>query len=156
MIHPAQIQPGSRVCLHLALKLADGTVAESTFEGEPLECVIGDGTLVYGLELALYGMRPGQRQTLTLHPDQAYGAHDAEAVGWMPREQFPADMVLQPGTLVGFVGPNDEEVAALVLAVEAERVQIDLNHPLAGKPIIFESEILSVEPPEEVPDEAAP
>ena len=153
MIHPTQIQPGSRVCLHLALKLADGTVAESTFQGEPLECVIGDGTLVYGLELALYGMRPGQRQTLTLHPDQAYGARDPEAVGWLPRAQFPADMPLQPGTLVGFVGPQGEEVAALVLAVEAERVQIDFNHPLAGKPIIFESEILSVEPPSEAADD---
>ncbi|MBI5462899.1 MAG: peptidylprolyl isomerase [Gammaproteobacteria bacterium] len=147
------MQPGSRVRLHVALTLADGTVAESTFDSEPLELVIGDGTLVKGLEIALYGLRPGQRQTLTLHPDQAYGARDAEAVGWLPREQFPADMPLQPGTLVGFVGPQGEEVAALVLAVEAERVQIDFNHPLAGKPIVFETEILAVEPPAEATDD---
>jgi FKBP-type peptidyl-prolyl cis-trans isomerase SlpA len=137
------------VRLHVALKLVDGTVAESTFDSEPLQLTIGDGTLVHGLEVALYGMRPGQHQTLTLHPDQAYGARDPEAVGWLPREQFPADMPLQPGTLVGFVGPQGEEVAALVLAVEAGRVQIDFNHPLAGKPIIFETEILTVEPPVE-------
>jgi FKBP-type peptidyl-prolyl cis-trans isomerase SlpA len=153
VIHSSQIQPGSRVRLHLALKLADGTVAESTFDAEPVELVIGDGTLVHGLEVALYGMRSGQHQTLTLHPDQAYGVRDPEAVGWLPRAQFPADMPLQPGTLVGFVGPEGEEVAALVLAVEAGRVQIDFNHPLAGKPIIFESEILSVEPPSEAADD---
>lgn len=152
MIHPSQIQPGSRVRLHLAIRLADGTVAESTFDDEPLELVIGDGTLVHGLEVALYGLRAGQRQTLTLAPAQAYGERDAEAVGWLPRERFPADMALQPGALVGFVGPEGEEVAALVIAVEADRVQIDFNHPLAGKPIIFESEILSVEAPPEVPE----
>lgn len=153
MIHPSQIQPGSRVRLHLAIRLADGTVAESTFDDEPLELVIGDGTLVQGLEVALYGMCAGQRQTLTLAPVQAYGERDAEAVGWLPRAQFPAEMKLQPGALVGFTGPGNEEVAALVIAVEGDRVQIDFNHPLAGKPIIFESEILSVEPPAESPDE---
>lgn len=153
MAHPSQIQPGSRVRLHLAIKLADGTVAESTFDAEPLDIVIGDGTLVRGLEVALYGMRVGQRQTLTLHPDQAYGARDPEAVGWLPRMQFPVDMEIQPGTLIGFEGPGGEEIAALILAVEADRVQVDFNHPLAGKPIVFESEILAVEPPSELPDE---
>ena len=154
MIHPSQIQPGSRVRLHLAIKLADGTVAESTFDGEPLDIAIGDGTLVQGLEVALYGMRAGQRQTLTLHPDQAYGARDPEALGWLPRIQFPVDMALQPGALIGFEGPDGEEIAALILAVETDRVQVDFNHPLAGKPIVFESEILAVEPPDDVPDEA--
>lgn len=153
MSHPSQIQPGSRVCLHLALKLADGTVAESTYDGEPLTLVIGDGTLVEGLEIALYGMRAGHRQTLTLHPTQAFGPHDPDAVGWVPRERFPADMQLIPGALIGFDGPDAEAVAALVLAVEPQRVQIDFNHPLAGKPIIFESEILSVEPPPAQPDD---
>lgn len=153
MIHPSQIQPGSHVRLHLAIKLADGTVAESTYDDDPLEIVIGDGTLVHGLEVALYGMRAGQRQSLTLAPRQAYGERDPEAVGWLARDQFPADMQLHPGALVGFVGPEDEEVAALVIAVEPEQVQIDFNHPLAGKPIIFESEILSVEPPVDADDD---
>lgn len=153
MIHPSQIQPGSRVRLHLAIKLANGMVAETTFDDDPLEIVIGDGALVQGLEIALYGMRPGQKQSLTLTPEQAYGKHDPVAVGWIPRDRFPIDMQLQPGALVGFQGDDGEEVAALVLVVEAEQVQIDFNHPLAGKPIIFESEILSVEPPTEAPDE---
>lgn len=153
MIHPSQIQPGSRVLLHLAIKLTNGTVAESTFDAEPFELIIGDGTLVQGLEVALYGMRSGEKQSLTLAPEQAYGVHDPAAVGWLPRDQFPADMQLQPGLLVGFVGADGEEVAALVIAVEDEQVQIDFNHPLAGKPIIFESEIISVEPPAETPGE---
>lgn len=153
MIHPSQIQPGSRVLLHLAIKLTNGTVAESTFDAEPMELIIGDGALVKGLEIALYGMRSGEKQSLTLAPEQAYGAHDPAAVGWLPRDQFPADMQLQPGSLVGFAGAEGEEVAALVIAVEDERVQIDFNHPLAGKPIIFESEIISVEPPADTPDE---
>jgi FKBP-type peptidyl-prolyl cis-trans isomerase SlpA len=153
VIHPSQIQPGSRVQLHLAIILTNGTVAESTFDTEPLEIIIGDGALVHGLEVALYGMRAGEKQSLTLAPEQAYGKHDPVAVGWLPRAQFPAEMQIEPGSLIGFVGAEGEEVAALVIAVEADQVQIDFNHPLAGKPIIFESEILSVEPPAESPDE---
>lgn len=155
MIHPSQIQPGSRVRLHLAIRLVDGTVAESTFDDAPLDLVIGAGPLVHGLEVALYGLRAGQRQTLTLTPLQAYGERDVEAVGWLPRERFPADMPLRPGALVGFAGSQGEEVAALVIAVEAERVEIDFNHPLAGKAIIFEAEILSVEAPTEAADDGS-
>ena len=73
-----------------AVPAADASVlavAESTFDDEPVELVIGDGTLVHGLEVALYGMRAGQRQTLTLAPVQAFGERDPEAVGWLPREQ---------------------------------------------------------------------
>ena len=66
------ISPGSTVTLHLSLTLEDGTVADSTFEGEPFTFVMGDGTLVSGLELALYGLYPGDTQRLELTPEQAF------------------------------------------------------------------------------------
>ena len=69
-----QITVGSRVTLHFALRLSDGWVAESSFDGEPVSFVMGDGTLDKGLELALYGLKTGDRQTLTLMPGQAFGA----------------------------------------------------------------------------------
>lgn len=143
-----QIGPGSRVRLHLSLTLADGTVAESTFDQEPLALVIGDGTLIEGLELALYGMRAGERQRLTLHPDQAFGKRDPGKVHWLPRAEFPPDMTLEPGVIIGFESAAGEEIPGAVLAVEGDRVQVDFNHPLAGHPVIFECEILDVQPPE--------
>ena len=144
---PWQIEHGSRVRMHLSLTLADGTVAESTFGDEPLEFVMGDGTLVEGLELALFGLRAGERQKLTLHPDQTFGARDPAKVHWLPRSEFPADMALEPGLIVGFESDQGEELPGAVLAVEGDRVQVDFNHPLAGHPVIFECEILDVQPP---------
>ena len=79
------IDVGSTVTLHLALTLEDGTVAESTFDDEPLTFTMGDGTLVRGLELGLYGLRPGDTQRLTLHPEQAFGLRDPDKVHRLPR-----------------------------------------------------------------------
>ena len=147
MIHPSQIQPGSRVRLHVSIALADGTVAENTFDDEPLEFVVGDGTLTNNLEIAIYGMRKGDRQRLRLWPEQAFGERDPDNVHLMPREQFPADMTLEPGVIVGFSMPDGEEVPGSVVEAGDLEVKVDFNHPLAGHAIVFECEILDVQPP---------
>jgi len=147
VIHPSQIQPGSRVTLHLSIALADGTVAENTFEDEPLEFVVGDGTLITNLEIALYGMRKGDHQRLRLWPEQAYGNRDTDNVHVMPREQFPDDMTLEPGVIVGFSMPDGEELPGSVIEVGDAGVKVDFNHPMAGHAIVFECEILDVQPP---------
>ena len=67
----------------------DGTVAESTFGEDPLVVVIGDGTLIKNLEIAIYGMRAGDRQKLTLRPEQAFGERDSANVHALERRQFP-------------------------------------------------------------------
>lgn len=148
MIHPSQIQPGSRVTLHLSITLADGTVVENTFDDEPLEFVIGDGTLIDNLELALYGMRKGERQSLRLWPDQAYGERVPDNIHAIPRERFPDEMSLEAGTIVGFSTPDGDEVPGSVVEVADSDVQVDFNHPLAGHAIVFACEILAVAPPE--------
>lgn len=153
MIHPSQIQPGSRIKLHLSIALADGTIAENTFDDEPLEFVVGDGTLVNNLEIALYGMRKGDRQRLRLWPDQAYGARDPDNVHVMPRRQFPDGMTLEPGVIVGFSMPDGEEVPGSVMEIDDAGIKVDFNHPLAGHAIVFECEVLDVQPPEKQPAE---
>ncbi|HFD80820.1 MAG TPA: peptidylprolyl isomerase [Gammaproteobacteria bacterium] len=136
---------GSRVTLHLELRLQDGMVVESTFGDEPLSLVLGDGTLDRGLELALLGLRAGDRQTLTLMPGQAFGTRDQAAVQVVERARFPRDMSLEPGQIIGFTTDEGEELAAAVVAVDGDEVTVDFNHPLAGRQIEFEVEILSTE-----------
>ncbi|MGD8616513.1 MAG: FKBP-type peptidyl-prolyl cis-trans isomerase [Gammaproteobacteria bacterium] len=144
-----QITIGSRVTVHFSLKLAGGMTVESSFDNEPVTFRVGDGTLDRGLELALIGLRGGDHQTLTLMPGQAFGRRDENAVQWVDRTQFPHEMELQPGHIVGFAGPDGEELAAAVLEVRDDQVRVDFNHPLAGREIEFESQILRVdEPPE--------
>ncbi len=144
-----RITIGSRVSLHFSLSLTDGTVADSSFGGEPVSVVIGDGSLDRGLELALIGLRPGDHQTLTLMPGQAFGMPDPAAVNHVPRDSFPAGMAPEPGQIIGFSTPDGQEIAGAVIEVGDEEVEVDFNHPLAGREIVFEVEILSVEDPGE-------
>ena len=142
-----QISIGSKVTMHYALRLADGTVADSSFDNEPVSFVVGDGSLDQGLELALIGLRAGDRQTLTLMPGQAFGARDDAALQWLERDQFPPGMTLEEGQIIGFTGQPGEDVAGAVIEIQDQRVRVDFNHPLAEREIEFEVKILSVENP---------
>lgn len=138
------ISPGSRVTLHLALTLADGTVAESTFGDEPFSFTMGDGSLLRGLEIALYGLYPGAVQRLELTPQQSYGLHDPARIHTLPRSTFGADLELAPGQIIGFETEQGEELAGAVLAVNDTSVEVDFNHPLAGHTLVFDVEIIDV------------
>jgi len=138
------ISPASTVTLHLSLTLEDGTVAESTFEDEPLTLTMGDGSLAGGLELGLYGLRPGDTQRLELYPEQAFGLRDPGKVHQLPRADFAAEMVLEPGLVIGFNTPGGEELSGTILAFDDATVEVDFNHPLAGRVVIFDVEIISV------------
>jgi FKBP-type peptidyl-prolyl cis-trans isomerase SlpA len=142
-----QITIGSKVTMHFALRLADGTVADSSFDNEPVSFVVGDGALDKGLELALIGLGAGDRQTLTLMPGQAFGAREDAALQWLERDQFPPDMALEEGQIIGFTGQAGEDIAGAVIEIQQQRVKMDFNHPLAGREIEFEVEILSVDNP---------
>ena len=136
------------VTLHLSLALQDGTVAESTFDGEPLVFTMGDGVLDHGLELALYGLVRGDKQRLTLDPGQAFGQYDPDRVHTLARDSFAADMTLEPGVIIGFETETGEELAGAILELDEQTVKVDFNHPLAGRTIIFDVEILDVVPAE--------
>ena len=126
------------------MTLEDGTVAESTFDDEPLTFTLGDGTLIEGLELALYGLRSGDRQRLSLFPEQAFGLRDPGKVHRLPRADFPADMLLEPGCIIGFDTPAGEELPGMIVRTEGAGVEVDFNHPMAGHVVIFEVEIIDV------------
>ncbi len=132
--------------MHFTLSLADGTVADSTREGEPLRFVMGDGTLIEGLELVLYGLKRGDRQCLSIEPRDAFGFPDEENIHTMPRSEFPTEIQLEAGLIIGFTTPSGEEVPGAIQEIKDEEVVVDFNHPLAGHEVIFDVEILEVKP----------
>ena len=140
------ISPESTVTLHLSLSLDDGTVTESTFEDEPLTFIMGDGTLVEGLELGLYGLQAGTNQRLVLEPEQAFGLHDPAKLHQLPRAEFPTELALEPGIIIGFDTPSGEELPGTIVSLTDETVEVDFNHPLAGRVVVFEVEIIAVVP----------
>jgi FKBP-type peptidyl-prolyl cis-trans isomerase SlpA len=140
------IGAGSTVTLHLSLSLEDGRIAESTFDGEPHTFTVGDGTLLNGLELALYGLRPGDTQHLVLHPAQAFGLRDPARIHPVSRAAFTDDISLEPGLIIGFTDTGGEEIPGTVLSITDAAVEVDFNHPLAGHAITFDVEIIDVIP----------
>jgi FKBP-type peptidyl-prolyl cis-trans isomerase SlpA len=135
---------GARVVLRYRLSLADGTLVDASEEGDPLVLTVGDGTLEEGLEALLLGLGAGARATFHLAPGQAFGLPDPEAVHLLPRADFPEGMALEAGTVVAFTAPSGLEVAGTVLEAGEGGVRVDFSHPLAGRSLVFEVEVLEV------------
>ncbi len=145
MDDPDKIIPGSRVRMHFSLSLPDGSEAVSSFDEEPLEFTMGDGTLTEGLELALFGLRAGADQTIRLDGDQAYGPRDEDNIQQIDLTQFPVDIQPEPGLIVAFSTPDGNELPGMVVDVADGQATVDFNHPLSGHEVVFRTQILSVE-----------
>lgn len=140
------IETGRRVTLHYTLSLADGMLVDRTEPDAPASFVMGSGELVELLERRLLGMRPGERGHFDIPAEETHGALDADSVQHLPRGDFPPELELTPGQLIGFAAPNGQEVPGLILAVNDAEVTVDFSHPLAGRDLVFDVEILAVDP----------
>lgn len=138
------ISHGSAVVMYFSITLEDGTVAETTENGDPLYFVMGDETMIEGLELALFGLKAGDKQSLKIDPETAYGYPDPENIHPMALGDFPDDMEIATGMIVNFAMPDEEEYPGMIKEIGSEQVTVDFNHPLAGHEIVFEVEILEV------------
>ena len=145
-IEALSIGPGCEVSMYFRLSLQDGTIADESADGEPLTFTMGDGSLIQGLELMLYGMKVGEKQCLKIDPRDAFGFPEEENVHSMPRSDFAEDMQIQPGMIIAFSTPAGHEVPGTIKEVNADTVLVDFNHPLAGFEVTFDVEILDIKP----------
>jgi FKBP-type peptidyl-prolyl cis-trans isomerase SlpA len=144
MVNP--IQSGSHVTLHYTLALADGTIVDSTHGAEPIIFQVGSGALIEILESRLIGLRAGEQRRFEISAAQSQLPASAEAIQVMARSDFPAELAIEPGQVLGFVLPSGEEVPGLIVSISDTEVIVDFSHPLAGRDLIFDVEILAVEP----------
>lgn len=140
----ARIGNDSKVTLHFALKLDNGDVVDSTFDKEPATFTVGDGNLLPGFEQALYGFKAGDKRTVVIPPERGFGRGNDGNIQTMPRKNFEG-MELETGVLVIFRDAANNEMPGVVKEFDDNEVTINFNHPLAGRDIIFEVEIISVE-----------
>jgi FKBP-type peptidyl-prolyl cis-trans isomerase SlpA len=138
------IRPGDRVTLHYRIA-SYGQEIVDTFPDTPETFQVGAGDIDTRLERALVGLAEGERKVFELMPWQAFGERDEALVQTLPRADFPADLELLPEHQVDFELPNGQQLTGTLLAVAADSVQIDFNHPLAGLPIEFDVQILAIE-----------
>lgn len=140
------------VAIDYRLTLDSGEEIDRSPEGCPLGFVAGTGSIIPGLESALAGRSAGEKFTITVDPEQAYGPVVDELVQIIPRERFPAGMEIVPGMGFQARGPRGP-VEMVVKAVGPDAVTVDLNHPLAGKRLTFDVTVAEVREPrsEEMP-----
>ncbi|MBX9915604.1 MAG: FKBP-type peptidyl-prolyl cis-trans isomerase [Pseudomonadaceae bacterium] len=138
------IAAGTQVTLHFAIKLENGDVVDSTFDKQPATFRVGDGNLLPGFEQALYGLKAGDKRSLPIAPEQGFGQPNPQNVQVMPRSQFK-DMELGEGLLVIFNDAANAELPGMVQSFDDNQVSVDFNHPLAGKTLSFEVEIIAVQ-----------
>ena len=141
--NPRVIQPGSRIRLHLAIHLSDGTEALSTFAEEPLDLTLGDGTLTPGTEALLLGLAAGAAHERLVSGNDLFETWQEANLHWLPVEDFPGG-VPDPGSLVAFAGPSGEEIPAIVKEVQGQQMLVDFNHPLSGRILRLQYHILEV------------
>ena len=141
----AAIGTGRRVTLHFALKLDDGRVVDSNFEGQPASFTVGDGNLPVGFEQAILGMTAGDEGVFRIPPAKAFGMPNPENHQSFPRSKFSDDAELQEGLVMSFADAGNSELAGVVTTFDDERVYVDFNHPLAGKELLFQVKVIQVE-----------
>lgn len=135
---------GDVVIVHYTGKLEDGTVFDSSLDREPLQVTLGAGQVIPGLERAIVGMKPGESKTEVIPSDQAYGPYDAEMVFKVGRNRFPNDVKPELGQDLQIQHPNGRSAQVLVTAVSESTVTLDANHPLAGKDLIFDLQLIAI------------
>ncbi|WP_150914577.1 FKBP-type peptidyl-prolyl cis-trans isomerase [Marinobacter halotolerans] len=140
------IDQQTRVTLHFALKFSDGEVIDSTFDKAPATLEIGDDNLPQNFEAYLMGMKAGESNRYEVPPEKAFGQHNPNNVQTFKRKEFSPDMVLEKGVMISFADARQSELPGVVSRVEGDEVEVDFNHPLAGRTLTFEVEIIDVEP----------
>lgn len=139
-----EVKQGDTVKVHYTGRLNDGEVFDSSLEREPLEFTVGSGEVIAGFEQAVQGMSPGDTKTVTMSPAEAYGDYDDGMVHKISRSNIPEDVELEPGMMVQASREDNEVIVLTVREIDEESVTLDANHPLAGKDLTFDIELVAI------------
>jgi FKBP-type peptidyl-prolyl cis-trans isomerase SlyD len=142
-----RVQENDVVTIHYTLTV-DDEIWDST-EGEfmePIQFLIGQGLLIPGLEQALYGMQIGERRHIHLGPEMAYGELDEESFATVRKKDMPPEVPLEEGVELEMSDDEGDVIVGRISQVKGDKVLLDFNHPLAGKNLDFEIEILARRP----------
>jgi len=140
----AQAKSGDTVRIHYSGFLMDGTIFDSSLEGEPFEFTLGDGSVIPGFDAGLLGMTEGDEKTLAIPPESAYGARDEGLVAEIERTQIPPEIDPQVGAILQITSEQGDASNVIITKVSDTSITLDGNPPLAGQELIFEVKLLEV------------
>ena len=139
-----QVKEGDVVKVHYTGKLVNGEQFDSSTGREPLEFTVGAGQMIKGFDDAMPGMSLGEKKTINIAAENAYGERSEEAIIEFPKENVPADMVLEPGMPLTLSNQAGQPVPVIVVEVKEEVIILDANHFLAGQELIFDIELVEI------------
>jgi FKBP-type peptidyl-prolyl cis-trans isomerase 2 len=140
----AQAKDGDTVRIHYTGKLKDGQVFDSSRERGPLEVTLGGGQLIKGFESAVLGMTPGETKNIDIPAAHAYGERSDGKVLDFSRSQLPEGADPQVGQQMQLQTSDGRAVPAVVTRVSESQVTVDANHPLAGRDLKFDLELVEI------------
>jgi peptidylprolyl isomerase len=141
----ASVKQGDIVAVHYTGKLADGTIFDTSYSRAPLQMKVGEGKLIAGFEKALVGMNAGEKKTVVIPSAEAYGQRQDKAVVEMERKNLPPGYEPKVGQRIELEQEDNKTFLVTVTAVTDNTITVDANHPLAGKDLTFEIELVSVQ-----------
>jgi FKBP-type peptidyl-prolyl cis-trans isomerase 2 len=140
----SKAKSGDTVKVHYTGKLDDGTVFDSSAGEDPLEFTIGEQHVIPGFEDGVVGMATGETKSISIEVDEAYGEHRTELVFEIERSQLPENIEPEVGQLLEFKQPDGSVLPLVVSQLSDESITLDANHPLAGKALTFERELVEI------------
>jgi FKBP-type peptidyl-prolyl cis-trans isomerase 2 len=139
-----QAKNGDVVKVHYTGKLLSGEQFDSSAGREPLEFTVGAGQMIKGFDAAMPGMKVGEKKTINIAPEDAYGPKSEDAIIEFPKENVPADMKLEPGMPLTLSNQQGQPVPVIVVEVKEDVIVLDANHFLAGQELVFDVELVEI------------
>ena len=139
-----QVKSGDKVKVHYHGRLTSGETFDSSAGREPLEFEVGSGMVIKGFDDGVIGMKVGDKKTINIPAENAYGEKNQEMIINYPKEQFPEGIVLEVGTPLVMSNPSGQQFQVKIAEVKDDTVVLDANHPLAGEELIFDLELVEI------------
>ena len=140
----SQVKQDDTVRVHYTGKLTDGQVFDSSLEREPIEFTMGQGQLIPGFEKGLLDMKVNEKKTIEIPAEEAYGEPRAELIQEVDKSQLPEEIKPEPGMGLVSKSPDGREMNLVVKEVKDDTIVVDGNHPLAGKDLVFDLEVVEI------------
>ena len=139
-----EAKQGDTVRVHYQGSLQDGTVFDTSRDRDPFEFTIGEGQVIAGFESAVVGMEPGENKVVTLEPEDAYGPRRSELLVEVGLDRLPPEVEVEVGSQLQVKQQDGSPRVATIARVGEDSVTLDVNHPLAGKDLTFDIELVEI------------
>ncbi len=139
-----QVKSGDKVKVHYHGRLNNGETFDKSEGREPLEFEVGSGMVIKGFDDGVTGMSVGEKKTINIPFDEAYGPKNPDMIIEMPKERFPKDMEIEVGMPLAMTDGNGQQFQVMIVEIKEDVVVLDANHPLAGQDLTFDLELVEI------------